>query len=71
MTTGKRLLAAFAGRRPGGRRGPARPRPVRVFTREEQRLLKWIAKAHGKGGEEWALANAELILDQARAFGDL
>jgi hypothetical protein len=64
-------LANVAGRRPAARRGPARPRPVRVFTADEQRLLNCMAKAHGKGGEEWALANAELILDQAYAIGNL
>jgi hypothetical protein len=42
-----------------------------VFTRDEWRVLNWVAKAHGKGGEEFALAHAELILDQARSLGNL
>jgi hypothetical protein len=69
--TDKRLLANLASRSRAARRGTPRPRPTRAFTREEQRLLHWVAKTHGKGGEEFALANAELILAEARALGFL
>ena len=37
-------------------------------TAEEQSFIDVVARSHGK---DWAEAHAELILDQARAIGDL
>jgi hypothetical protein len=41
-----------------------------VFTADEQRVLDFVVRSHGKGGREYALAHAELILDQARTIGE-
>jgi hypothetical protein len=81
VTTQKRLLAMSAGRtfqarrRAAPRHRPCRAappfRPRRVYTVEEQRVLDLAARWHGRGGKEWAEANAEAILEQARDIGEL
>jgi hypothetical protein len=37
-------------------------------TAEEQSIIDQVARSEGK---EWAEAHSQLILDQARAFGEL
>jgi hypothetical protein len=38
------------------------------LTAEEQEIVDVVSRSHGK---EWAEAHVNLILNQARAFGDL
>jgi hypothetical protein len=72
MTTQRRLLASFAGKKLRARPRAARPfRPRRIHTAEELRLLEAMTKAEGPGREAWVEKFAELILDQAYAIGDL
>jgi hypothetical protein len=72
MTTQRRLLASSTGKKLRARPRATRPfRPQRVYTADEWRLLQWLAKAHGEGGQAWAEEHAEMLLQQARDFGDL
>jgi len=44
------------------------PKPLESYTAQEQEILRMVARNEGK---EWAEKHAHLILDQARAIGDL
>ena len=59
--------APCAARKFVGRQSGARTRPTKVRTPDEQRVLDFVAKLHGKGGKEFAEAHAELILEAWQA----
>jgi hypothetical protein len=48
-----------------------RPPPGRVYTHEERKLLDWVAAGQSPERKAWVEEHAEMILRQARAFGDL
>ena len=64
--TSRRTITSRSLLRPPRQRTPTVTKPSR--TPAEQRLLDSFAKERG---QEYVDRHAELILDQARAFGDL